>query len=138
MEEKIEVAVCIQPTMFSFHDRCKEALSHCHFLDRVHFSFYTSQDEIFQMEDPKPAVRAVAMFYGFFRPHGGWPVLRSKFPNLQWLHSFSTGVDNLLPQVEALKDIVLTNGRGQFDDIVAEFVILGILQFSKRLALFRQ
>lgn len=48
------------------------------------------------MEVKNAAVRAVALFYSFFQPHSQWPALKEKFPNLKWIHTFSTGIDNLL------------------------------------------
>ena len=114
----------------------KEVLLSSKFTAKVTFLFFKNQSEVIGLSDQNPHVQGVALFYSFFMPHSQWPVLKEKFPNLKWIHTFSTGIDNLTTQMKALEPLLLTNGRQQFDDIVAEFVILGILHFAKKVRQF--
>ena len=63
-----------------------------------------------------------------------WP----KMPKVTWVHSFSAGVEVLLPFGEACVAptngrIVLTNGRGAFSSSLAEYSLAAMLYFNKQL-----
>ncbi len=66
--------------------------------------------------------------------HGA--LFRDVFPlasKAQWIHNMSTGVEDVLsPEVVASR-IPLTNGRGVFSDVLAEFVAAAVLYFAKDL-----
>lgn len=49
----------------------------------------------------------------------------------QWVHNLSTGVEGILSPEVIASSIPLTNGRGVFSSILAEFVIAGALYFAK-------
>jgi phosphoglycerate dehydrogenase-like enzyme len=51
---------------------------------------------------------------------------------LQWVHSLSAGVEKLLFPAFAESAVPLTNARGVFKRSLAEFVVLGMLYFTKR------
>jgi phosphoglycerate dehydrogenase-like enzyme len=57
-----------------------------------------------------------------------WPYAKQ----VQWIHSLSAGVDNLLFPELIESPAVLTNARGVFKRSLAEFVVLGMLYFYKR------
>jgi phosphoglycerate dehydrogenase-like enzyme len=57
-----------------------------------------------------------------------WPYLKQ----VRWLHSLSAGVDKLLFPELIESDVTVTNARGVFKRSLAEFVILGVLYFYKR------
>jgi phosphoglycerate dehydrogenase-like enzyme len=61
--------------------------------------------------------------------------LRELWPHakqVRWIHSLSAGVDNLLFPELSESPVVLTNARGVFKRSLAEFVLLGMLYFYKR------
>jgi len=59
-------------------------------------------------------------------------------PNLNWVHSFSAGVENtLFPELIA-SPVPLTNARGVFSRSLAEFAIAGALFFDKKIADMRR
>jgi len=57
-----------------------------------------------------------------------WPYARK----VRWIHSLSAGVDNLLFPELIASPVLMTNARGVFKRSLAEFVVLGILYFYKR------
>lgn len=61
-------------------------------------------------------------------------LFRKVFPlatKAQWVHNLSTGVEGVLSPEVIASPIPLTNGRGVFSSILAEFVIAGVLYFAK-------
>ena len=63
-------------------------------------------------------------------------LFRKIFPlvtKAQWVHNLSTGVEGILSPEVIASSIPLTNGRGVFSSILAEFVIAGVLYFAKDL-----
>jgi len=52
--------------------------------------------------------------------------------NLKWVHSLSAGVEKLMFPAFAASPVPLTNARGVFKRSLAEFVVLGMLYFTKR------
>lgn len=52
---------------------------------------------------------------------------------LRWIQTASDGVDGLLFPALACSDIIVTNGRGIFDDAIAEWVIGVLLGFVTRI-----
>jgi phosphoglycerate dehydrogenase-like enzyme len=55
-------------------------------------------------------------------------------PDLTYIHSLSAGIDNYMPHLP--ENITLTNAKGAFSSILAEFVLLGILYFDKQVPHF--
>jgi phosphoglycerate dehydrogenase-like enzyme len=51
---------------------------------------------------------------------------------LKWIHSLSAGVEKLMFPALVESAVPLTNARGVFKRSLAEFVVLGILYFTKR------
>jgi phosphoglycerate dehydrogenase-like enzyme len=52
--------------------------------------------------------------------------------NVKWVHSLSAGVEKLLFPELINSEVPLTNARGVFKRSLAEFVVLGMLYFEKR------
>ncbi len=57
-----------------------------------------------------------------------WPQLKT----VRWIHSLSAGVDKLLFPALIESPVPVTNARGVFKRSLAEFVVLGMLYFYKR------
>lgn len=57
-----------------------------------------------------------------------WPYLQ----HARWIHSLSAGVEKYLTPEFIASSVILTNARGVFKRSLADFVILGVLYFSKR------
>lgn len=52
-------------------------------------------------------------------------------PNIEWVHTWWAGVDSLIyPELKKLP-LILTNGRGQFAEALAEFAVAACLYFAK-------
>lgn len=63
-------------------------------------------------------------------------LLRAIFPlakRVRWVHSLSTGVENLLSEAIVRSPVPMTNARGVFRRPLAEFVIAACLFFAKDL-----
>lgn len=63
-------------------------------------------------------------------------LFRAVFPlatKLQWVHNLSAGVEGILSPEVVASPVPLTNGRGVFRSILAEFVIGAVLYFAKDL-----
>src|SRR6202035_5400643 len=66
---------------------------------------------------------------GFFNS-----LFKQVFPfatQLQWIHNMSTGVEGILSPEIMASTVPLTNGRGVFSSVLAEFVAASILYFAK-------
>jgi len=64
-------------------------------------------------------------------------MLVDKSPKLRWVHTLTTGVDFLLtPKLIGAKHITFTNAKGTYALPLAEFVLLALLYFAKRVPLF--
>jgi phosphoglycerate dehydrogenase-like enzyme len=66
---------------------------------------------------------------------GGDPLDRlvGRAPKLRWIHSVSVGVESLLTPCVRLRGLTVTNGRGVFDEPIAEYVMTMILAVCRRL-----
>ena len=66
---------------------------------------------------------------------GGDPLDRlvGRAPRLRWIHSVSVGVEAVLTPCVRLRDLTVTNGRGVFDEPIAEYVMTMILAICRRL-----
>jgi phosphoglycerate dehydrogenase-like enzyme len=61
-----------------------------------------------------------------------FPAVFSAASQLKWVHSMSAGVEKLLFPAFSNSAVPLTNARGVFKRSLAEFVVLGMLYFTKR------
>jgi phosphoglycerate dehydrogenase-like enzyme len=61
-----------------------------------------------------------------------FPDVFAAAPQLQWIHSLSAGVERLMFPALIESPVPLTNARGVFKRSLAEFAVLGILYFTKR------
>jgi phosphoglycerate dehydrogenase-like enzyme len=66
---------------------------------------------------------------------GGDPLDRlvGRAPKLRWIHSVSVGVESVLTPCVRLRGLTVTNGRGVFDQSIAEYVMTMILAICRRL-----
>lgn len=66
---------------------------------------------------------------------GGDPLDRlvGRAPKLRWIHSVSVGVESVLTPCTLLRGLTVTNGRGVFDQPIAEYVMTMILALCRRL-----
>ena len=67
---------------------------------------------------------------------GGTPPFRDVWPHtgpsLRWVHSFEAGVDKLLTPELRASPVTVTNAAGVYAPPLAEFAVLGVLFFYKR------
>jgi len=61
-----------------------------------------------------------------------FPTVLGAATQLKWVHSLSAGVEKLMFPAFANSAVPLTNARGVFKRSLAEFVVLGMLYFTKR------
>jgi phosphoglycerate dehydrogenase-like enzyme len=59
--------------------------------------------------------------------------LVGRMPKLRWIHSVSVGVESVLTPCVRLRGLTVTNGRGVFDQPIAEYVMTMILALCRRL-----
>jgi phosphoglycerate dehydrogenase-like enzyme len=66
---------------------------------------------------------------------GGEPLDRfvGRAPKLRWIHSVSVGVESVLTPCVRLRELLVTNGRGVYDEPIAEYVMTMILAICRRL-----
>ncbi len=66
---------------------------------------------------------------------GGDPLDRlvGRAPRMRWIHSVSVGVEALLTPCVRLRGLTVTNGRGVFDEPIAEYVMTMILAVCRGL-----
>jgi hypothetical protein len=65
--------------------------------------------------------------------------LAKRCPNLIWIHSNRAGIDHVITQsIIANNQIMVTNGRGIFSQILAEYVFQACLYFTKKVPLLLQ
>lgn len=59
--------------------------------------------------------------------------LVGRAPRLRWIHSAPVGVEAILTPCVRLRGLTITNGRGVFDEPIAEYVMTMILAICRRL-----
>jgi len=66
---------------------------------------------------------------------GGEPLDRlvGRAPKLRWIHSVSVGVESVLTPCTLVRGLTVTNGRGVFDQPIAEYVMTMILSICRGL-----
>jgi phosphoglycerate dehydrogenase-like enzyme len=66
---------------------------------------------------------------------GGEPLDRlvGRAPRLRWIHSVSVGVESVLTPCTIIRGLTVTNGRGVFDQPIAEYVMTMILALCRGL-----
>jgi phosphoglycerate dehydrogenase-like enzyme len=78
------------------------------------------------------AETADVLFNGMM-PRAQFEAVYNMCPNLQWVHSFSAGLENALFPALVESPVLMTNSRGVFARSLGEFVVAGILFFEKDL-----
>lgn len=57
----------------------------------------------------------------------------SRAPALEWIHSFSAGIDRVATPIVRARDLTVTNARGVFSRPIAEYVVMMCLAIARRL-----
>jgi len=57
----------------------------------------------------------------------------SRTPRLEWIHSFSAGVDRVATPAVRERGLIVTNARGVFSRPIAEYVVMMCLAIARRL-----
>lgn len=57
----------------------------------------------------------------------------SRAPRLEWIHSFSAGVDRVATEAVRARGLTVTNARGVFSRPIAEYVVMMCLAIARRL-----
>ena len=91
--------------------------------------FITNEDPAAKEFAPKADI---VLFSGMTGKTVNFSEVFSAAGQLKWVHSLSAGVEKLLFPAFANSSIPLTNARGVFKRSLAEFVVLGMLYFTKR------
>jgi phosphoglycerate dehydrogenase-like enzyme len=74
----------------------------------------------------------VILFSGFTGKTVNFPDVFANATQLKWIHSISAGVEKLLFPALVESAVPLTNARGVYKRSLAEFALLGLLYFTKR------
>src|SRR5665213_3282047 len=88
-----------------------------------------SNDEA-QLEKLVPRAEVI-LYSGLTGKTIAFPELFKHARQLKWIHSLSAGVEKVLFPALVESPVPLTNARGVFKRSLAEFVVLGMLFFSK-------
>jgi phosphoglycerate dehydrogenase-like enzyme len=57
----------------------------------------------------------------------------ARAPRLEWIHSFSAGVDRVATPAVRARGVIVTNARGVFSRPIAEYVVMMCLAIARRL-----
>lgn len=107
--------------------------------DYVELSQVNSLEQINAMPNPTDYAACFIIYLGMpYEGHSPAELLEAfieKSPQLKWVHINSAGVDYLITPklIEHCKKIPFTNSRGAYSQILAEFVLLSILYFAKKI-----
>jgi len=74
----------------------------------------------------------IILYSGLTGKTVNFPDVFAAAEQLKWIHSLSAGVEKLMFPALVESTVPLTNARGVFKRSLAEFVVLGILYFTKR------
>lgn len=74
----------------------------------------------------------IVLFSGLTGKTVDFPTVFGSAAQLKWVHSMSAGVEKLLFPAFTASAIPLTNARGVYKRSLAEFAVLGMLYFTKR------
>jgi phosphoglycerate dehydrogenase-like enzyme len=74
----------------------------------------------------------IILYSGLTGKTVNFPEVFAAAGQLKWIHSLSAGVEKLMFPALVESAVPLTNARGVFKRSLAEFVVLGILYFTKR------
>jgi phosphoglycerate dehydrogenase-like enzyme len=74
----------------------------------------------------------IVLYSGLTGKTVNFPEVFAAAGQLKWIHSLSAGVEKLLFPALVESAVPLTNARGVFKRSLAEFVVLGMLYFTKR------
>jgi phosphoglycerate dehydrogenase-like enzyme len=74
----------------------------------------------------------IILYSGLTGKTVNFPEVFAAAEQLKWIHSLSAGVEKLMFPALIESAVPLTNARGVFKRSLAEFVVLGILYFTKR------
>lgn len=74
----------------------------------------------------------ILLYSGLGARMAPFPEVFKHTPNVKWVHSLSAGVEKLLIPAFVESPVPLTNARGVFKRSLADFAILGVLYFYKR------
>jgi phosphoglycerate dehydrogenase-like enzyme len=74
----------------------------------------------------------IVLYSGLTGKSVDFPAVFSAAARLKWIHSLSAGVEKLMFPALIESPVPLTNARGVFKRSLAEFAVLGMLYFTKR------
>ncbi|MBV9155705.1 MAG: hypothetical protein JO097_05565, partial [Acidobacteriaceae bacterium] len=88
-------------------------------------------DDIATLERSAPEAEII-LYSGLTGAAVSFPEVWSFARKVRWIHSLSAGVEKVLIPELMEHPVVITNARGVFKRSLAEFVVLGMLYFYKR------
>jgi len=83
-------------------------------------------------ETPEPLQRARVLLRGGV-PASVLDHLVTRAPALEWIHSFSAGIDRVVTPAVRSRGLLVTNARGVFSRPIAEYVVMMCLAIARRL-----
>jgi phosphoglycerate dehydrogenase-like enzyme len=84
-------------------------------------------------EDGETALAAARVLLRGGIPAGVLDHIVSHAPRLEWVHSFSAGIDRVATSVVRSRGLKVTNARGVFSRPIAEYVVMMCLTISRHL-----
>jgi phosphoglycerate dehydrogenase-like enzyme len=92
-----------------------------------------SREGVVHADDPEAALAAARVVLRGGVPASVLDHLIARAPRLEWIHSFSAGVDRVATPSVREHGLKVTNARGVFSRPIAEYVVMWCLAIARRL-----
>lgn len=77
---------------------------------------------------------SAVVYHGFSVPQETFRTICQSLPKLRWIHLCTTGVDRSIEFLRGLPpNVIVTNARGAYSSILAEYVMAAVLHFNKQI-----
>ncbi|HET6380506.1 MAG TPA: D-2-hydroxyacid dehydrogenase [candidate division Zixibacteria bacterium] len=92
-----------------------------------------SREGVVHADDPEAALAAARVVLRGGVPASVLDHLLTRAPNVEWIHSFSAGVERVATPSVRERELTVTNARGVFSRPIAEYVVMWCLAIARRL-----
>ena len=86
-----------------------------------------------EADDDASALDAARVLFRGGMPASVLDHVVGRSPNLEWIHSYSAGVERVATPLVRSRGLTVTNGRGVFSRPIAEYLVMMLLAIQRRL-----
>ena len=86
-----------------------------------------------EADDDSSALEAARVLFRGGMPASVLDHVVGRSPNLEWIHSYSAGVERVATPLVRSRGLTVTNGRGVFSRPIAEYLVMMLLAVQRRL-----